>query len=87
MQFNLDRLEELGISVDSVNRLLDRDCIEIGRQAVENAVIELRDCGVSMMCGNGISCREKDGTPSSMIRMRTDNAIMTALKAMLGAIN
>jgi hypothetical protein len=53
--------------------------------AVENELIELRDMGVQLIYGNrfpanGLVVREKDGSPSAIIRIGTRNAIAMILK-------
>lgn len=80
----MSRLKELGVDDVFVQKFLSQESVEIGRRAVEDAAVELRDARISVDCGNGIVCREFDRTPSSIIRMRTDTALMVALRAMLG---
>lgn len=63
--------------------------IEIARRRLEDVLIELRDLRVSVepgpRYGHGLVVKEKDGEPSSMIRITTGEAINMALKAILGA--
>ena len=55
---------------------------EIGRKAVEDELIQYRDCRISLMYrGNGLVIRESDGVSSSIIRMGMETALMIALKA------
>lgn len=58
------------------------ELLEIGRQAVEAALIEWRDNRLSeFMRRNGLVIREKDGTESSVIRFGPETAIRIGLKA------
>lgn len=59
----------------------DKSLIEIGRQAVENALVDYRKSRISMMRGNGLVIREKDGTDSPVIRFGPETAIQIALLA------
>lgn len=61
---------------------VDEGLIEIGRKAIEDVAIEYRDSRIGVLgCGNGIVCREKDGTPSDIIRIPTCDAVRIALRA------
>ena len=66
--------------------LLTPEVIEVGRQAVEDFLIDLRDSHISTICGNGFVVREPDGSPSEVIRLRTDTGLRIALEAMLKAV-
>lgn len=58
------------------------ELLEVGRLAVENELIALRDARISQLFrGNGLVVREKDGSPSSHIRLGTDDALRIALEA------
>ena len=60
----------------------DNERLEVGRLAVESALIELRDERISMpMRGNGLVVRESDGKASHVIRIGTEDALRIALKA------
>ena len=60
----------------------NEELLEVGREAVENALLGLRDSRLSILDrGNGLCIREKDGTPSSLIRLGTESALSIALKA------
>lgn len=63
-----------------MSELVTDDMVEAARQAVEDEAIERRDARIFVLCGNGISVRERDGSESSVHRMRTDEAIRIALK-------
>jgi len=59
--------------------------LEIGRKAIEDVLIELRDSRISMMTrGNGLVIREVDGNPSSIIRLGPEDALRIGLKAING---
>ena len=59
------------------------ETIEIGRKAVEDELIDLRNRRISILNrGNGFCIREKDSTPSSMIRLATEDGLRIALEAM-----
>lgn len=56
--------------------------LEIGRQAVEAALIEFRDGRISApLRANGLVVREADGKPSDVIRMGPEHALRIGLKA------
>lgn len=58
--------------------------LEIGRKAVEDALIDMRDSRISILGrNNGLVCKEKDGTPSHIIRMGFEQAMAIAVKAIL----
>lgn len=71
----------------TLEELLEReDLLEVGRKAVEDALIDLRESRVSILNrGNGLVCREKDRTPSHIIRMGTEQALVVAIKAIIEA--
>lgn len=58
------------------------ELLEVGRRAVEDALIDMRDSRMSMMRNNGLVVKERDGSPSSIIRLGTEQAISIALAAM-----
>ena len=55
--------------------------LEIGRLAVEDVLIELRDNHICTLRNNGLVCKEKDGTPSTVIRLGLEQALLIAIKA------
>ncbi len=60
----------------------DKKLLEIGRKAVEDALIDFRESRISQMLrGNGLVIREKDGTDSSMIRLGPEDGLRIGLKA------
>lgn len=59
----------------------DEILLEVARKAIEDLLIEMRDDRVSMLRNNGLVCKEKDGSPSSIIRMGPEDAVRIGLKA------
>jgi hypothetical protein len=60
----------------------DVELLEVMRKAIEDELIDWRDEMRFMVCGNGFSIREKDGSPSPIIRFRTDIGLRIALNAL-----
>ena len=71
-----------------VEELLENnELLEVGRKAVEDVLIDMRDSRIAILGrGNGLVCREKDGTPSSLIRLGTEQALTIALEAIIRRI-
>ena len=60
----------------------DDECLEIGRQAIENMLVEWRDNRLSeLLRGNGLVIREADGKESSIIRFGPETALRVGLNA------
>ncbi len=60
----------------------DLKLLEIGRQAIEDMLIEWRDSRLSEFSrGNGLVIREKDGKESSIIRFGPETALYVGIKA------
>lgn len=60
----------------------NEELVEIGRRAIEDRLIEMRDDRVFLMGrGNGLVVREKNGEASSRIRMGPETAFRIALLA------
>lgn len=58
--------------------------MERGRRAVEDVLIEWRDLRLSTLnAGNGLVVREKDGSPSDIIRLGTAEGLQIGIQAML----
>lgn len=60
--------------------------LELGRKAVEDLLVEMRDSRMFTMeggvyRGNGLVVRERDGGDSSIIRLGTADAIRLAIDA------
>lgn len=60
---------------------LTEDELEIGRRAVEDALIEMRDSRIFLLRGNGLVVYEKNGEPSHIIRLGTEMALKIAIDA------
>ena len=62
----------------------NNEMLEIGRKAVEDALVELRDERISLLDrGNGLVILEKDGSFSNTIRLGAEDALRIALKAII----
>jgi hypothetical protein len=60
----------------------DETLLEIGRKAIEDALIEMRDSRISQPHrANGLVCREKNGTTSDVIRFGPETALRVGLQA------
>ena len=60
----------------------DDRLLEVGRKAIEDALIEFRDARISeFLRNNGCVVREKDGKDSSIIRFGPESALRIGLKA------
>jgi len=74
-------------AVQQGEALLTDDLLEIGRKAIEDALVEWRDERLSQpMRGNGLVIRERDGRESSMIRFGPEDALRIGIKAMIAAL-
>ena len=59
----------------------DPELLEVGRLAIENALIEFRDDRLSMPRNNGLVIRERDGKASDVIRFGPEDALRIGLLA------
>lgn len=60
----------------------DDALLEIGREAIQRALVEMRDSRISTpMRGNGLVIREADGATSDIIRMGPEVALKIGLRA------
>lgn len=64
----------------------DEALIEIGRRAIEQALVEWRDDRLSQIRGNGLVICEVNGKPSSIIRFGPETALKIGLKAIAEAL-
>ena len=56
--------------------------LEIGRRAIEDELVEWRDSRLSsQLRNNGFTIKEKDGSPSSVVRFGPEIGLKIALKA------
>ena len=58
------------------------DLVEIGRLAVEDMLIDMRNSAISVTNRNGFAVHDKDGTPNGIIRL----PIEIGVNIFLGAI-
>ena len=69
---------------ETIENIINNDeLLEIARVAIENKLLELRNSRISVLRANGLVIREKDGSNSDIIRMGSECAIITGLKAIL----
>lgn len=64
------------------------ELLEVGRKAIEDALISFRDSRISVFRNNGLVIREKDGKNSHVIRLGPEDALrigLRAIEAHLGA--
>ncbi len=62
---------------------ITQEQLEVGRKAVEDELVYFRDERLSILGGgNGFVIREKDGSPSNIMRFGTIAGLTIALKAM-----
>ena len=67
---------------------IDPAALEIARKKIEDALIEFRDAGISVLGrGNGFCVRYRDGEPSGIIRLGTAEGLAIGIKAYLEALN
>ena len=59
------------------------ELLEVGRRAVEDALLDMRDARISTVRNNGLVVKERDGSPSSLIRMGPEQAFLIAFEAMV----
>jgi len=57
------------------------ELLEVGRLAVEDALIMMRDSRISQIRNNGLVIHEKNGEASDIIRLGPEGAIRIALRA------
>lgn len=65
---------------------IDPHALEVARLAVENTLIEFRDSAMFMVGGNGFVVRNKDGSPSEIMRLSTAFGLQIGIKAYLEAL-
>lgn len=68
--------------IDVATLIDDAELLEVMRKAIEDKLIEWRDEMRFMICGNGFSVCERDGSPSPIIRFRTDVGLRIGLRAL-----
>lgn len=66
---------------------INEDALTVAHQAVEDVLIHFRDERISVLGhGNGFVVLERDGKPSSMIRLGTRDGLKIAIRAYLEAV-
>jgi hypothetical protein len=65
---------------------LDPLALAAARRFVEDHLVEMRDCRLSAPGGNGLVIRERDGTPSNVIRLSTRDALTLGIRAYLASL-
>jgi hypothetical protein len=69
------------IDIDSIT---DEEWWEVGRRAVEDHLIEMRDARIGILGrNNGLVINEYDRTPSSIIRMSIEHALQMGIEAIV----
>jgi len=65
-----------------LEEIADNDeLLEVGRKAIEDSLVDMRDSRISVLRNNGLVIREANGDPSSIIRLGPENALRIALLA------
>lgn len=65
---------------------VDEEALTTAHLAVEDVLIELRDGCISVLGpANGFVVRDRDGTPSPIMRLGTRDGLRIAIKAYLAA--
>ncbi len=66
---------------------IDEDALTAAHIAVENALVEMRDARVSVIGPrNGFVIRERNGDPSSVLRLGTRDGLRLGIAAYLNAL-
>jgi hypothetical protein len=74
-------------AVTAPERSVDEAALTAAHLAVEDALVELRDARVGVIGpANGFVVREKDGTPSRIMRLGTRAGLRIAIEAYLSAV-
>lgn len=69
------------------NDLLAPEVLEIGRKAIEDALVDFRNNRISQLNrGNGLVIREEDGRDSSVIRFGPETALKIGINAIWQSI-
>jgi hypothetical protein len=59
----------------------DNDLLEVGRKAIEDALVDFRDSHIFVIRNNGLVIKSRDGKDSYIIRFGPEDAIRIGLKA------
>lgn len=66
---------------------LNEEALTAAHIAIEDMLVELRDRRISMMNRNGFVIHERDGQPSSVIRLGTRAGLEVGIRAYLAALD
>ena len=55
--------------------------LEVGRKAIEDFLVDLRDSHIAVLCNNGLVIKERNSKDSNIIRMGPEDALKIGLKA------
>lgn len=82
-----DGLRDTGTGNGTEHGSVNEQALEAARLAVEDVLIEMRDSRISIMGrGNGFVVLERDGEPSSIMRLGTPEGLRIGIKAYLEAL-
>jgi hypothetical protein len=59
----------------------DDETLEVARLAIEDELVEWRDERRSVLRNNGFAIKERDGSPSDVIRLSTEMGLRIGLRA------
>lgn len=59
------------------------ELLEVGRKAIEDTLVSFRDDRLAVLGNNGLVIKERDGTPSDIIRLGTEHALKIGLEAII----
>ncbi len=65
---------------------IDAFALAVARRVVEDVLVDLRDRRVSVMCGNGLVIRERNGGDSDVLRLSTRDALQIGIQAYTAAL-
>lgn len=65
-----------------LNELLTDEMLEIGRKAIEDVLIDMRDSRIFVLRNNGCVIKERNGEASHVIRFGPEVALRIGIKAM-----
>jgi hypothetical protein len=69
-------------------REINETALKAAHIAVEDALIEFRDAGISVIGpANGFVVKSRDGTPSEIMRLGTRDGLRIGIKAYLAAVD
>lgn len=75
----IQRAYELGQASGKIT--VTNDELLTAREALEDELVERRDARIGIIRNNGLCIKEKDGTPSDIIRISTEAAVLQGIEA------